>query len=211
MLTTALAQRGFNVTALVNMNVIRHSIDARAKDLGLDHRLHAVIGNVQHLQFANGAFDVVLAVGVLGWVKSPLNTMIGIRRILRRGGCAIVTIDNRWTLAEFLDPRRNPVLKSFYAQMAALIAPLCSPNNSLTPSFPNKFSVKKFDDLVRGVGMMKLAGFTITFGPFTFLGHNMFPDHFGMVVHDAFQRLADFNLPPFRFGGSDYVYVGLRT
>jgi SAM-dependent methyltransferase len=80
-------------------------IDAAEKMIALGHarmarhpersRLHLDVGTVEHLDFATGTFDAVVAMGVLEYVLDRPRALAQIHRVLRPGGAAILTVPSR--------------------------------------------------------------------------------------------------------------------
>src|SRR5204863_9046978 len=68
------------------------------------------VGDVERLAFPDGAFDVVVALGVLTWLERAEAAMRELARVSRPGGYVIFTTPNAAGLGRLLDPARNPGL-----------------------------------------------------------------------------------------------------
>jgi SAM-dependent methyltransferase len=55
-------------------------------------RCHLRVGTLEHLEFADGAFDAIVAMGVLEYVLDRGEALAEMRRVLRPGGVAVITI-----------------------------------------------------------------------------------------------------------------------
>ena len=209
-LTIALAHRGYRVIALDSVNAMVNLLSERAKEGGVEDRIIAAIGDVHDLQFADQSFDAVLALGVLPWLHSPLNAMKEMARVVRSKGTVIVTMDNKWRLNETLDPRLSPAISGFREEIKSILLALKLRKEKFVPTLPKKYSISEFDAMITGVGVEKIEGFTLGFGPFTMMGKRILPDALGKNVNGIFQRLADSNVPLFRGTGSHYIFIGRR-
>ncbi len=58
-------------------------------------RCHLSVGNIERLGFADGYFDAVVAMGVIEYLASYDQALAEIRRVLRPGGVAVLTVPNR--------------------------------------------------------------------------------------------------------------------
>lgn len=65
-----------------------------------DPRVHLELGDVEELPFEDEKFDLVLCIGVLGYLLSDYKALSEIRRVLKPGGLAIININNLWNLTD---------------------------------------------------------------------------------------------------------------
>lgn len=219
-LATALAQRGYHVTTIVKMEAANRMLKARAKTIGLENRIVSAVGDIRKLDFEDGFFDAVVAIGVVGWLHSPMVALTEIQRVLRKGGCLIVTLDNKWQLGNILDPRRNPALAGLRRECSSFgdaVRTMLAARSALwpaiprfVPSLPKQHSLTEWDTIVSESGLEKIAAFTTAFGPFTIFGKRMFSDEIGKTLHTLLQRFADRHVPFVRSAGSQYFFVGRR-
>jgi SAM-dependent methyltransferase len=56
--------------------------------------------DVEHLPFADGAFDLVVCVGVLGYLLSDEQALAEIRRVLKPGGYLLLNLTNMYSLSD---------------------------------------------------------------------------------------------------------------
>src|SRR5205085_3184765 len=83
----------------------------RAAIARVDDRLTTRRGDANELSYTDGAFDLVLAIGVLPWVHDNASALREFARVLRPGGHLIVNIDNKWALHRIIDPQLNPIVR----------------------------------------------------------------------------------------------------
>jgi ubiquinone/menaquinone biosynthesis C-methylase UbiE len=102
--TIALAQRGYTVQAVDAVDRMLVLTRQAAAETGVADRVMTSLGDAHALAFPDGAFSLVIGMGVAPWLHS-LNTAIReFARVLRPGGYLILTADNRWRLNHVLDP-----------------------------------------------------------------------------------------------------------
>ncbi len=75
----------------------------RMVELTRDRGVEAIVGDVQDLPFADGAFDCVLAAWVLFHVPDLNRALREVRRVLRPGGRLVAATNSQRTLAELWD------------------------------------------------------------------------------------------------------------
>jgi ubiquinone/menaquinone biosynthesis C-methylase UbiE len=110
MMTTALAQRRFLVTGVDTAPGMIAIARQRATAADVAGRVGLLIGDANRLPFAGGGFSLVVALGVLAWLRPASTAIAEMTRVLRPGGYLIVNAENRNRLNLLLDPRHYPVL-----------------------------------------------------------------------------------------------------
>ena len=86
--TVALAQRGLRVHAIDPVPTMIELTQWHAAEAGLSGAVDAGLGDVHALPFDNDAFDLVVALGVLTWLHSPLIALQEMARVTRTRGAA---------------------------------------------------------------------------------------------------------------------------
>lgn len=61
------------------------------------------ICDIDHLDFENSYFDVVLCIGVIEYLQDYHNAIAIISKILKRGGIAIISMPNKWSIFNIID------------------------------------------------------------------------------------------------------------
>jgi ubiquinone/menaquinone biosynthesis C-methylase UbiE len=207
LLTLRLAGRGYNVTAVDRVRASLDLVRERAARSGLRKRITASVGDVHSLDYRDGMFDLVFALGVIPWLHSPEIALNEIVRVLKPGGHAVITVDNRLRLNYLLDPRFNPLVAPAREVIRRWLERLGLRTASVRPSFPVMHSPGEFDLLLKCSGLKKSASLTVGFGPFTFLGKRVLPDGLGKIFCRALQALAGLRLPALRSTGSHYIVL----
>jgi len=73
-----------------------------------------------------------------------------------------------------------------------------------------RYSLREFDSLLSGVGLKKLEGRTMGFGPFSFFSYKPLSESFGIKVHCKLQSLADRGFPVLRSTGTQYLVLAAK-
>ena len=205
----ALAQRGHHVQAIDTVGSMIDLTRAAAVEAKVEGRLIAALGDVHHLDFRAGIFDLVLAVGLTAWLDALAAPLGEIARVLQPGGHLIITADNRRRLSHLLDPRWFPPLAPLRSRTRAAIDRL----RGRTPARPRLRAYARgvFDAALSDAGLRKVSGRTLGFGPFSFLGCPLVPAALGVRLHRRLQRLADRGVPLLRSGGAHYIVVAQKA
>jgi SAM-dependent methyltransferase len=205
-MTLALAQRGYRVCA-VDLVVDMAEATARlTAGAGIGSGVTMSVGDVHHLPFSADTFDLVLALGVTEWLPALRRPVMEIARVLKPGGFAVVSTDNRWTLHTIIDPLLNPILTPVKRTLRNL---LHRGGLGTSCARPRTYSMREFDVAVCEAGLKKLVGTTLGFGPLSFFRRPIMSDSVGLSIHHVLQRLADRGLPIVRSAG--HVYLVLAT
>ena len=202
-----LARRGFDVECTDSSREMVSLTSERIADAGLSDAMTASVADVHALPHPAESFALVVAVGVLPWLHSPERGIEELARVLRPGGRAIVTADNRLRLNMLVDPSENP-----------LLAPLKVPWHDLKrrrgwrPSGPSprRHSPSNVDRMLVAAGMEPERWKTLGFGPFTVLHRPILGGRLGVSLHRWLQGLADRGMPGLRRAGWHYVVSARR-
>jgi len=98
-LVSDLCARGFQCTAAdLSRAMVERGRDTVRERSGAGSARFAV-GDVAHLPFEDGVFDVVVCAGVVEYLDEPQHAMRELRRVLRPGGYALVPTTNLWSTA----------------------------------------------------------------------------------------------------------------
>jgi SAM-dependent methyltransferase len=210
LITRALAQRLYEVHAVDAAPAMIEQTRQLALEVGIDRQVRTSLNDVHHLSFPNDTFDLVLAVGVIPWVDFPLPALKELVRVTKPGGHLFYAVDNRWRLNHVLDPRCFPSLRPLRRKVHDALERI-----GVLRSLPVKprhytYSIKQFDVMLRMVGVRKVKGMTLGFGPFTFLNYRLLGESVGIRAHFKLQRLADQGVPLLRSAGLEYVVLAKK-
>ena len=108
----AFLARGFDEVHGIDVSPeMIHQGEQRLAHHTLAERCSLRLADIENLPYADGAFDVVVAMGVLEYLSSYAAALGEIRRVLRRGGHVVLTVPNRASAyhvarASYLQARR---------------------------------------------------------------------------------------------------------
>jgi ubiquinone/menaquinone biosynthesis C-methylase UbiE len=149
-------------------------------------------GTCEQLPFATHQFDVVLCVGVFGYIDDVVGALTEIRRVLRPGGRLVMSVRNPFNKLIF-DPAGG--LMAVYKKLRTRSR---SGTNTVqtAPGRPRQFTIDIFQEprsLIQGVSS---CGYTLEyftgfgFGPVAFNGKTLFPAH-EIRMSDSLNALFD--------------------
>jgi D-aspartate ligase len=188
----ALARTGFEVHALDAAPQMVATAIERAKEAGVGVRF--LVGEAERLPFDDATFDVVSALGLLPWVDAPA-ALAEIGRVLRPGGRAVVTADNRWGLIRLFDPWRNPFVHL--------------PNGGKQGRRARMHTRADVRRMIATTTLQVESWSTLGYAPITFHFRPVLRDARGTRAHERLQRLSDHGTPVVANLGAHHV-VELR-
>lgn len=189
----ALAEAGYEVDALDAVPQMVATAGATAQEAGVHARF--LVADAEHLPFDDATFDVVSALGLLPWVDAPAVALAEIARVLRPGGRAVVTADNRWGLIRLFDPWRNPFVRSAKGGKDVRRARMHT-----------RAEVRQ---MIAASALAEESWSTLGYAPITFHFHPVLQDARGTRAHERLQRLSDRGTPILANLGAHHV-VELR-
>jgi len=206
--SVALAQAGYTVQAVDTVDAMIKLTCQHAEDAGVSGRVITSIRDVHELNFPDNTFSLILEIGVAPWLHSLDKAAREVARVLRPGGYLITTADNYWRLNHWLDPRYFPPLGPFRKRIRSVLErlALCKPSGASA----RLHSIREFDASLAAVGLEKIEGRTVGFGPFSFLGQKLLPDSSGIRLHHWLQNHADRGVPVVRSSGTHYIVLARK-
>jgi ubiquinone/menaquinone biosynthesis C-methylase UbiE len=202
LLAVQLAQRGFVVEATDSTPAMIDLTSQNAERAGLASQVHPGIADAHSLQFEDGSFDLVVAMGVLPWLHDPTLALSEMSRVLRPGGYLVANIDNRARMIHLLDPLLNPALQPLRRWLG---------HGRVGSASARSAWRRQFDRELVATGLRKVRGFTFGFGPFSLFGRQTVRGEAAVKLHGALQRLADAGVPIVRATGAQYMVVAKKS
>ena len=206
LMAVALARRGLRVHAIDTVPTMIELTQRHAAEAGLSDAVEAGLGDVHALRFDDDAFDLVVALGVLVWLHSPLIALQEMARVTRNGGTVIATANNAARLNYLLDPWFNPHLASTRAAVKRILRR----GERRGGARANVHSLDEVERLLSSAGLVKQTGQTIGHGPFTFMKRRVLPNRVGMEIHRRLQRRADRGNTWIAARGSQYIVAARK-
>jgi SAM-dependent methyltransferase len=209
--TVELARRGHRVVCIDPAAAMLQNTEARARAEAVGDRIETVVADAHALPFPDGSFAAVVAVGVLPWLERPAAALAEIRRVLRPGGSAVLTSDNRARLTFVLDPRLNPLAVDAAKRAdSLLVRRLGARSRRRRETLPHRYANRAVDLMLAEAGLVKRTGTSVGFGPFSLLRRPALPAGWAVPAHERLQGLADRGVPGLRGAGAHYVVVADR-
>jgi ubiquinone/menaquinone biosynthesis C-methylase UbiE len=206
-MTVELARRGFVVKAADSTPRMAEIASRRAAEAGVGDRVSVLVADAHHLTFTGEAFTLVVALGVVPWLRSTPLAVAEMARVLAPGGHLVVNADNSHRLTLLIDPRHNPALTSARLAAKGLLrsAGLRRPRDMQARVTAHHLA--DFDRILKATGLEILKGSTFGFGPFTLFGWPVTSERIGVRLNARLQRMADEGVPWIRSGGGQYLVL----
>lgn len=209
-LALALAKRGFHIYAMDSVDAMVEQTRQHAKEAGLADQISVEIGNISALAFQDNSFDLVLAIGVIPWIKSANAGIQEMARVLKPGGHVLFTADNRARLNIWLDPLRNPLLSPLKRSIKTLLDRSKLRHYSVDDVGSHLHSTRFIDKTLASFELTKMKSVTLGFGPFTLFHRSLLSDASGLRLHHRLQRLAERGTPVLRSTGAQYIVLATK-
>jgi ubiquinone/menaquinone biosynthesis C-methylase UbiE len=206
-MTVELARRGFTVQAADSTPRMIEIASRRVAEAGVDRRVRLLVADAHRLAFADDAFTLVVALGVVPWLRSAPLAVAEMARVLRPGGHLVLNADNSRRLTLLLDPRHNPVLASARLATETMLRSAGVMRSAARQPRVTAHHLTDFDAMLCGAGLEIRRGSTFGFGPFTLFGWPVTSERVGVRLNARLQRLADNGVPGIRSGGRQYLVL----
>jgi len=188
-MTAALAQREFVVHTADTSRRMFDIARKRAADLTSRERL--VLADAHHLPFADREFALVVALGVIPWLRSAPLAVAEMARVLRPGGYLILNADNSRRLALLLDPRHAPALAPARLAAKSLLHSAGMLRPTAEQAAVSAHRMAEFDRILNAAGLeLPVAS-----------------GRFAIRLNARLQRLADQGVPGVRSAGAQYLVL----
>ena len=205
----ALAQRGLLVTGIESGQEMLGLARERVARYGLAARIDLGLGDAHALDVEDGAFDLVLALGVLPWVARPGWCVREMARATRRGGHVIASVNNRRQLNRVLDPRLNPAVEPV-KQFALRAVRRTGRDLRPDPRAPRHDARRRYEQWLQAAGLRPQRVATIGFGRFSLVGRPLVSDARSIRVHERLQARADAGFPVLSSSGAQLLVLSRK-
>ena len=185
LLATDLAERGLVVRGIDTSERMIELAEARAASLGLQDLVTFGTGDAHRIGPEPGFFRLVVALGVIPYLHTPVAALIEMARVLDDDGRLLVSSDNRFRVNHIVDPRRTPLLPG-RTQLARAYH-----RARRAPGPPNRFlSFAMVERTLREAGFAVEKSVTLGYGPFTFFDRKLFSEERAIRIHRRLGALA---------------------
>jgi ubiquinone/menaquinone biosynthesis C-methylase UbiE len=198
----ALARRGFKVEAVDHAPAMIELTQRHAREAGMDDQIHVAIEDVHGLTFKDQSFDLIVALGVIAWLRNLRKALAEISRVLTLGGYVVLSIGRAHGL---LNPLSIPVFDSILERVKGGIE-RTTLHDSRIAARHRPYSIKEFNQCLHEANLTIINGTTFGFGPFTILNHEIFL----YQVQLKLQQYASSGYPILRSAGSQYVVLAKK-
>jgi hypothetical protein len=142
--------------------------------------------------------DIVVALGVVSWVRCPEQAMSEMRRVIGEGGYVLFSAYNSYSLRDILDPARNVFLGPLRRAGKRFIS---GDRRGDARPMPRPYGRSDVTRLISAAGMASVRSATLGFGPLTYLRRPILSRTVDVHVHRYLQWLADHAVPGIRSTG----------
>ena len=205
--TLELARRGYTVESTDSSSEMVAMASRRIAQAGLD-AVSVSVADVHDLPYADGSFELVLALGVIPWLHSPERALGQIARVLAPGGHAVLSADNRLRLNGLVDPFESPLFApAKYVWRAVRVVR----GRPWTRALLRLHTPGRIDRWLVAAGLEPERRTTIGFGPFTVFWRPVLRDRAALRLHSGLDHLAERRVPGLRRHGWHYLVSARRA
>jgi ubiquinone/menaquinone biosynthesis C-methylase UbiE len=207
LLSVELARRGYDVASVDSTPAMVELARRNASRAGV--QVSVAQADAHHLAGSpDGAYALVVALGVIPWLHSPELAIAEMARVLQRGGHLIVNADNRARLHHLVDPMLTPALGPARTAARSLLKK-GRPHRQATAGTV-LHGPRQFDAMLARHHLHKTRHLTFGFGPFSFMGRKLGSERSSVRLHLKLQSLADRGLPLLRSTGAQYIVLARK-
>jgi SAM-dependent methyltransferase len=148
--------------------------------------------DVEALPFADGAFDVVLCVGVLSYLREDARAIAELARVVRPGGAVVIALPNRLLAGKLLDPFYWLVWLPARAARAAAgaLGRAGGDGGRFHPGSIRRYGWRALDREYRRAGLVERETASVSFGPPTVWRREILPLAWSIAGSDRLAALA---------------------
>jgi LmbE family N-acetylglucosaminyl deacetylase/ubiquinone/menaquinone biosynthesis C-methylase UbiE len=207
-----LAKRGFKVTGIDVADAMITQAKETARDAGLADQVRLEVGSAYAIDHPDDSFDLVIATGVIEYLEWDRWAFQEVRRILKPGGCFIVTAPNRYRVAHLARPLAlaKSTAKRIYRGRIKKNGVDSSMETDNRGGFQRRmYWPRTLERKLEGVGFELVEAQTHGFGPLPVIERWQMASH---ALNDALQSLADRHaIPQLHMYGANYNGVFRKT
>lgn len=204
-LTVSLLKKGYNVWAVDISQVMADEAIKRVNADGYPNWKQMCIGDIEELEFSDSFFDVVVAAGVIEYLKDDEKALAELQRVLKKDSYLIVNITNKYCPMGILS-RPYTWLKSQPLGTAILnfLKERILRRGQIT-RIPSRrtHSPRKFNKTLTGMGLIIVSHNYFEFTPLP----SPFTELLGHIIDPIGARMENFTRSPLGFLGGGYIVM----
>lgn len=158
--------------------------------------------DAHHLPFLDGTFDLVVALGLLPWVRSPQSVITELARVARPGGHILLSFDNAARLFRLTDPKLAPMTVPLRRLVRRGRPRPMNGNRMIRPQQAQRS--------IASAGLTVVKTGSVGFGPPTFLSRPIGSQSVRLWLDTRLQRQADRVPSPLSRLGVHYLVLARR-
>lgn len=181
----------------------------------LDHQSEVLCGDIEQIPFKDSLFDVVLCVGVLGYLGEDSQALKEMHRVLKPNGLLLVNVENMMSLSniDYVFRRRvSGFAKRLLLSKEQTVSPgvsMVSPwvlNNRARGYRYKLYHPWKFEKMMAGFGFRLLDAMTFGFEFRILRRYKLLPERFLEQFEVELERVfRRFQLPYLSYSGEAYT------
>jgi 2-polyprenyl-6-hydroxyphenyl methylase / 3-demethylubiquinone-9 3-methyltransferase len=203
-----LARRGYEVRCIDSSPQMVELARAEAGLADVSDSVTVTTGDAHSLDLADDSCDLVVALGVVPFLHSPQRAVEEMTRVLKPGGHAVLSSDNRFRLNLVLDPRHSPLVPGRRAFKSLVHRLRRKPIDEYEW---NLFTRRQVEALLGYAGLQVVGRGTLGYGPFTFLGKPVFSEGRTIAIHLRLQAFADRRSRRLRAVAAQHLILARKT
>lgn len=189
LMTVELLRRQLRVDAFDISDNMLKAAEKNCREAGFLEGVSFVQGDAEELNFPDGQFDLVVSMGLIGYVPDWENVVQMVSHVIKPDGHIVLTFQAKYGLSYLLNPRmlRLGTIKNFVLRK--------SPSKRIPQE--DRYSGRSFKGTLENHGFVIVSDCTIGFGPFWILGQTVIPEKLGIRTYINMQKLADSHRIPY--------------
>ena len=153
-----------------------------------------VAATAEDLPFAPGTFDVILMLGVIGYVGDPAVVLQRIRQLLAPGGHLVISWARTGTLMESVSRVVSAIPDRMYMAAKRALgrgpAPRTAEDDGFYVSYNRFWDRNAFMDELARAGFVPHAARGVNFGRFRFMEHAIWPERVDAILSSALEGVT---------------------
>jgi SAM-dependent methyltransferase len=170
------------------------------RDLSAAFALH---GDVEHLPFRDGTFDVVLCIGVTSYLPRDSDALFEIKRIVKEDGIVIMGLPNQLKLALFLDPYYY--FHGIRSLKKRWDRDRTDERSSVSIENYRRYVFWRFGSLFGPFNLRILETIAVGFGPLTFWLKEVIRENWSLMIRHSLAKLAAHGVLPIKTFANHWV------